>query len=510
MLAEVGMTDRDISAEAVFQPGLFDQLAVGLAELDPDRRWLRVNQHLCTMLGNAADNLPATLDDLTHPEDKDVEAIHLELLASGAADRYRQELRLRRGDGSFLWVDASVRAVRHADGSLARWTLAASDISRYKDAEQRAQTVLAELAHRGRNLFSILQSLARRSLTGDRSLNEANTVFQGRLSALAESLTALMEQDFAGHRLDLLLRQELHSLGARATVQGPPLMLTAGAAQTFSLVVHELATNATKYGALSTVDGRLSVAWTVTGAGPAARCGFEWRETGGPPAAPPSRRGFGTTLITDIAGAEFDCKPRTNYAESGFDYGFEAPLARMGALVVESPVRRKLRHPVLRALYDGWALEKDPASGLSSFARFDWSRFAATGVMTVARVQPDGSVRLVRVGRALVERLGRPLSKEELELHDLNGTREAYLRCVRRQAPCHEQLRFGFGTGEPVDFERLLVPFSDVPDGPVAYIIGMAVFSGSTADPDGAGEVRHDTTLPVADFNFKRTSMGAP
>jgi hypothetical protein len=120
---------------------------------------------------------------------------------------------------------------------------------------------------------------------------------------------------------------------------------------------------------------------------------------------------------------------------------------------------------------------------LSSFADFDWSRFAATGVMTVAKLRPLGSVRIVRVGRALLERLGHSLAGEEVEGQELNGMREAYARCARKASPCHEYLRFDFGAGDTLGFERLLVPFAETPNGPVSYVIGIAIYTGATADP---------------------------
>jgi PAS domain S-box-containing protein len=484
------MADNDVDARPVddFLVDLFDQVGIGVAELDSERRWLRANRHLHEMLGYGAERLPPTLDDLTHPEDRDVDAINVELLTAGAVDAYRQERRLRRFDDSFLWVDSSMRAIRGKDGSVARLTAVVCDISRYKDAEQRQRTLLAELAHRGRNLFAVLQSLARRSLTAGKTMQEAQLAFQGRLRALSESLTSLMDKDFGGTRLDGLLHRELHSLGARATLDGPALMMTANAAQTFALILHELGTNATKYGALSTSTGTVSVRWTVSGSGDAARFSFAWSESNGPPVRPPSRRGFGTTLITDVAGAEFDCEPWTSYEAPGFAYRFDAPLARVGTPVNESALRRKLRSPMLCALYDGWVRERTLAGTLSSFAGFDWSRFAATGVMTVAKVGTDGSTQITRVGRALVERLGRPLSEEELAGQELHGMHAAYARCARRAAPCHEYLRFDLGGADPVALERLLVPFAETPGGPVSYVVGIAVFTGSAADPARAAK----------------------
>ena len=480
------MADLQVSAAPAHPvlDGLLDQLPVGVAELDPAGQWLRTNRHLQQMLGYSGGGpLPPTLDDLTHPEDRDVDRINVDLMTTGVVDAYRQERRLRRFDGSFLWVDTSLCATRRTDGKVDRLAAVIHDISRYKEVQQRQQTLLAELAHRGRNLFAILQSLARYSFSGNRSPDEAYAAFHGRLRALSDSLNTLMDRDFGGTRLDLLMRRELRSLGARAAIEGPAVMLSPNAAQTFALILHELATNATKYGALSADAGSVSVAWTVTGTGEAARLAFEWREFNGPPATATGVRGFGTILTTEVAGADFDCQPRATYGVDGLEYRFDAPLARVGALVTESPLRRRLKDRVITTLYDSWARERARAGGLPNLVHFGWSRFAATGAMTLGKVLPDGSVRITRIGRALVERLGRPLSEEQGEAQELDGARELYRRCARIASPCNEYLRFNFGADEPLTLERLIVPFAESPDGPVSHLIGIAIFTGRTDDP---------------------------
>jgi hypothetical protein len=183
-------------------------------------------------------------------------------------------------------------------------------------------------------------------------------------------------------------------------------------------------------------------------------------------------------LISKVAGAEFGCEPQLDYGAEGFRYRFDAPLAQLGAMIAESPLRRNLRHATVRALYDSWTQLRGVGSALPALSGFDWKRFAATGALTVAQVHADDSVRFIQVGQALTAALGRGIEAKDLEDNDPYSLAEAYCRCSRQGDPTHELLRFDFGDGTPLTFERLLVPFS-APDGETAtHVIGIAIFEG--------------------------------
>ena len=264
------------------------------------------------------------------------------------------------------------------------------------------------------------------------------------------------------------------------------------AAQTFALIGHELATNAAKYGALSVPDGGLAVMWQVTEGPDGKRLVFDWRETDGPPATPPARRGFGTTVLSQIAGAEFGCEPELTYDASGFRYRLAAPLARLGSVLKDSPVRRRLKTPVICALHDTWARLRGPDGALPSLPAFDWTRFAATGWLTIAAIEADGTVRFVQVGSALVDELGRPISEQDLAQDEGLNLVSAYRRCAETAEPTHELLRFDFGDGEKMSFERLLVPFAASPGSAITHVAGIAVFEGTTTPAaPGADQVKY-------------------
>jgi signal transduction histidine kinase/CheY-like chemotaxis protein len=182
------------------------------------------------------------------------------------------------------------------------------------------QTILLrELQHRSSNLLSVIQAIAHSSLAGDRSLPEARTAFEARLQALARANRQLTRSSHMGADLGEIVRMELAPFAGQAKVEGPDVTLGPQHAQNFSLAVHELATNAAKYGALSLKAGRVEVSWNVVNEGGSRMLLFRWAEHHGPPVTPPSRQGFGTSLLKtvfpdislDYAIAGFGCEINT-------------------------------------------------------------------------------------------------------------------------------------------------------------------------------------------------------
>ncbi len=392
-----------------------------------------------------------------------------------------KETSRRHKDGSLIDVEINVSPIVD-DGKLKGASVVYRDVSERKRSERRQLVLMNELSHRGKNLFSVVHSIARMSLAKAASIELAQSALLGRLEALSRTYGKLTDAGFEGERLKQILEAELSAFEDRTHARGPEIILTARASQTFALVIHELATNATKYGALSSPGGHVSLKWSITGPGNEPHVRFDWVESGGPKVTPPKRRGFGTKLIQSIVAADFSCDPDVSYEESGFRYGFEAPLSQMGKLAEASPVRRKLQSSTLLALYDHWAQEIDADAPVPPYQKFDRTLFAASGVLTVAALHPDGTVRFLEVGKALVERLGGPLDTEGISDEDENSLVEAYRRCAKTGRPCYEHLRFDFGDGEAVNFERLLVPYSE--DGArVTHLAGIAVFSGETFKP---------------------------
>lgn len=203
-----------------------------------------------------------------------------------------------------------------------------------RQSNERMSLLTRELTHRVKNTLAVVQSIAGRSLVEGRSLEDARQVFTDRLHALARAHSHLVDSAWQGASMGSLVREELEPFGARATVSGPEIKLGANSAQTFALVIHELATNATKHGALSVAEGRLLIRWFIKSDDQYGQTvKFTWRESGGPPAREPEpgQRGFGQILLRQPLTHGTSSKPQTTYGENGLVYEFEAPLLALSA-----------------------------------------------------------------------------------------------------------------------------------------------------------------------------------
>jgi two-component sensor histidine kinase len=210
----------------------------------------------------------------------------------------------------------------------------AKEIAERKRAEERAQLLMKELAHRGQNQLAVLQSIASQSLAGARPLAEAREVLMQRLYALGRSQSVLMKEDFVGVPLSVIVRLEFEAfLDHRVKAGGPDVMLQPKMAQIFALIVHELATNASKHGALSAATGAIDIRWSIEGAGAEAMFKFQWQERDGPPVIPPTRQGFGRTLLERAVATEFGVPSKIRFAPEGLSYEIEAPLSAVVAEV---------------------------------------------------------------------------------------------------------------------------------------------------------------------------------
>lgn len=257
-----------------------------------------------------------------HPDDADAlrgatdAAVARARTAADGAARYELRHRVVRGgdeDGNdVVWIRAT-GTVHCRDGRVARVIGIVADASE-QEAQRFARSLsLQELSHRLRNTLTIVQAIAAQTFRGVAGAAEPLRVFMGRLQAFAASQTDLAEDGGRGGDLEGVIHRAVDACAptGRITIEGPPVRLDGRGAQMTALAVHELCTNASKYGALSVPEGRVGVRWTREG----ASVRLVWTETGGPPVTPPVRRGFGTTLIEQAAsgqargGAALDYRP---------------------------------------------------------------------------------------------------------------------------------------------------------------------------------------------------------
>lgn len=202
----------------------------------------------------------------------------------------------------------------------------AREVEQRRSAEDRMKVLIHELNHRVRNVLSVAQAIVRLSFTSGYNLAEVQKTCEGRLLALANAMSLLTASDWKGIGLRSLITDEILPFAERITVQGEDLPLKARAAQTFALLLYELATNAAKHGAFSSTQGKVLLRWTIDRSDAEPIFRLKWQETDGPPTVAPTRRGFGELLLRRIAPRDVAGRGHMSYAAEGFTYELEAPL----------------------------------------------------------------------------------------------------------------------------------------------------------------------------------------
>jgi len=207
--------------------------------------------------------------------------------------------------------------LREADAFLATLAAAQDDLSK---AQSHQEFLIRELQHRTQNLFAVVQSIVSRSLIEGQTAAQAKQVITGRLQALARTHAILGGAAWEGASLDEIIRREFgEDLAGYVDVSGCGIVINASAAHQFALIIHELTTNAIKYGALSVPGGRVSVAGHAEQASGDSRFSLVWRETGGPAVAQPTRKGFGSVILSDAA-KQFGMDIDVRYEPTGLCY----------------------------------------------------------------------------------------------------------------------------------------------------------------------------------------------
>ncbi len=265
-----------------------------------------------------------------HPEDR---ASYMALLSSLRRDNpsYSTTYRFTRPDGREIWLEDTARGDFDSAGRLVRLSGLRVDVTERKQAEIHQGTLVAELDHRVKNVLARVAAIVTETRESSHSMDDFVKTLSGRLQSMSAAHSLLIKGRWQGVGVADLIRDQLapYATGANVTIQGPNIMLIAASTQALAMVFHELATNAVKYGALSTPRGRVSVTWGTPsgGAGP-ADLKFEWRETGGPPVAKPTKAGFGTTLIDKLISHELGGTVGLAFDPGGVCCRMRFPLAR--------------------------------------------------------------------------------------------------------------------------------------------------------------------------------------
>ena len=265
-----------------------------------------------------------------HPDDLPQFRAQIAKLLEGGDD-FAIEHRLMRPDGSMRWVLAKGRLVRDAAGLPVRLPGALVDVTERREAEERQRMLMEELAHRVKNTLAVVQSIARQTLRGEGEIALGRDAFAARLQALSAAHDVLLMGDWSEASLRTLVEAgvRLHAVGdeGRFRINGPEVMLGSKAALSFSLVLHEMGTNAAKYGALSVTGGTVDISWTLDLRGGRQHLHFIWQELGGPLVADPVHRGFGSRLIERSLASDLGAAVELKYLPQGVRLTLDAPLA---------------------------------------------------------------------------------------------------------------------------------------------------------------------------------------
>lgn len=260
-----------------------------------------------------------------HPDDRHLVA-QFHALAN-SQDSFPAEYRIIKGNGQICWLSGYGRVLdRQPDGKALRLINVATDITERKAAEAHQRFLLQELSHRSKNLLSIVQAVADQTLRNSGDLKDFQNRFDGRLRGLAASNTLLTLSDWRGSSLSALIElqlapfTDLHS--PQIEIHGPKVELTAEAAQAIGLVLHELATNAVKHGALSVPEGKLEISWETDHTGGLK---LNWQERGGPSVTAPKRTGFGHVVIKRMIEEALHALVQLDFAHEGLHWSLQAP-----------------------------------------------------------------------------------------------------------------------------------------------------------------------------------------
>ena len=312
---------------------------VGTVDFDPVRQTSRWDDEVYRIWGLARDvpDVFAKAAASIHEDDKAAwEADLASALDPGGPGMHDVEMRIRRYDtGEIRWIHA-VGHVTFAGGRAVRLVGTVRDVTERHEAEARERLLTRELNHRVKNLFAVISAMIAMTSRTASSPKEMGAGLRARLQALSRA-HALIQPAVTGEALtatevtlqtlaSAILEPHVRAADAVA-LTGPPVALNPNAAASLALVLHEMATNAAKYGSLSVPDGRLALEWRVDGIGEEARLHLVWTEAGGPPvASAPDRKGFGSTLIDLTVRQQMGGKLDTAWEEAGVRHGLSLPL----------------------------------------------------------------------------------------------------------------------------------------------------------------------------------------
>ena len=296
---------------------------------DLEGRPLYINRAGLAMVGleDMAEARDRPMADFFFPEDRPliVEQFLPEVLRAGHGTI---EIRFRHFQTEEpVWMSFSVFTLEDEDARPIGFASISQDIAARKLDDERMELLIDELNHRVRNTLAIVNAIATQTMKHTPSVLEFRRAFGGRIAALAKTHTLLATKRWNASTLHELIVQQLEPYtrdrADAVDIAGPRLLVSPKQALTLSLVMHELAANAAKYGALSVPSGRVEIGWRID---PDRRLRLSWQESGGPQVAPPDQRGFGSQLIEFNIAHEFGGEAKLDYRPTGVECVLKIPL----------------------------------------------------------------------------------------------------------------------------------------------------------------------------------------
>jgi PAS domain S-box-containing protein len=328
---------------------LYHTAPVGLAMFSPDLRFIRVNESLAEMngipagqhIGRTPRQIVPALADKVQPLLRQVLETGKPLLCVEIEGETAKAPRV-----SQIWRAHFYPVL--FEGSIEGVGAVVEEITEQKRAEQHLKFVMHELNHRVKNSLAVVQSMASQTVRASTSLAEFEEALIGRIRALADTHTLLAESNWRSADMREVVREAVrpyrHAGGENVEIAGPELALTPSASLALSMVLHELTTNAVRYGALSVPGGRVTIRWEIAAEEGGSELLLRWVEFGGPKVVKPARAGFGSQLIEFTIRHEFGGMAVIDFPEAGVICEISIPWSKV-AFEIEAGVTRSSGPP---------------------------------------------------------------------------------------------------------------------------------------------------------------------
>jgi PAS domain S-box-containing protein len=299
---------------------------------DCDLRYTSISN---PMLGHSIEDILGRTDAEILASDASAALIALkrEVLASGEAKRAEVPLEDTAG---IRWHDLHIEPLRNEAGEVVGLTCASVDVTERKEGEAHLRLLLRELTHRSKNLLAVIQAMARQTARHAGSIDTFLGQFGARLQALAASHDLLVRESWYGASLGELIRSQLggylEGVESQISIDGPAIAIKPEAAQNLGLALHELAVNATKFGALSVPSGRVSITWSRRESADGNAVELDWRERLGPKVKIRRRKGFGSMVIERNLARALNAAVNMDFDPNGLHCHIVIPASQILAL----------------------------------------------------------------------------------------------------------------------------------------------------------------------------------